>query len=151
MGHIQSSGHPSLYINYTINHENKDEIGALCEHVERIDPIRGVFFYFHTPYYGRDELYIELDERRRILCRLLEYRKRYKVLNSRAGLRSALRNDWPRPLGICSVYEEGVVYPCCRQSDDPALCQDCGYLSYAEIDQTLKFRPSAILNALKYF
>ena len=151
MGNIWSSGHPSLYVNYTINHENKDEIGAFCEVVERIDPIRGVFFYFHTPYYGRDELYIELDERRRILHRLLEYRKRYRILNSQAGLRSALRNDWQRPLGICSVYEEGVVYPCCRQSDDPALCRDCGYLSYAEIDQTLKLKPSAVLNALKYF
>jgi len=28
---------------------------------------------------------------------------------------------------------------------------ECGYLSYAEIDQTLKLKPGAILNALKYF
>ena len=31
------------------------------------------------------------------------------------------------------------------------LCRDCGYLSYAEIDQTLKLKPSALLNAMKYF
>jgi hypothetical protein len=116
-----------------------------------MDNIRGVFFYLHTPYYGRDDLYIELDERRRVLRRLLDYRRHYRILNSRAGLKSALRNQWKRPLGICSVYEEGAVYECCRHSGDPDLCQHCGYLSYAEIDQTLKMKPSAIYNALKYF
>jgi MoaA/NifB/PqqE/SkfB family radical SAM enzyme len=151
MGNIQSSAHPSLYINYTINNHNKDEIGAFCEYVARIDRIRAVFFYFHTPYYGRDELYIELDERRRVLHGILEAKKHHKILNSRAGLRSALRNDWRRPLGICSVYEEGTVFDCCRFSGDPELCRDCGYMSYAEIDQTLKLKPSAIYNALKYF
>ena len=30
---------------------------------------------------------------------------------------------------------------------DPELCRDCGYLSYAEIDQTLKLKPSALFNA----
>jgi sulfatase maturation enzyme AslB (radical SAM superfamily) len=151
MGNIRDSAHPSLYVNYTINNENKDEIGEFCAYVDRIDRIRGVFFYFHTPYYGRDELYIEPGERRRILYRLLEYRKHHKILNSRAGLQSALRDDWKRPLDICSVYEAGVIYPCCRHSGDPELCRQCGYLSYAEIGQTLQIKPSAVLNALKYF
>ena len=68
MGNIRNSAHSSLYINCTINNYNKDEIGEFCEYVDSIDNIRGVFFYFHTPYYGRDELYIEPDERRRILA-----------------------------------------------------------------------------------
>ena len=151
MDHIQDSAHPSLYINYTINSENADQIGAFCEYVDRLDRIRGTFFYFHTPYYGYDALYVEPDERRRVVRRLLELRKRYRILNSRAGLRSVLRNDWKRPLGICSVYEGGTVYACCRYPGDPELCAQCGYLSYAEIDQTLKLKPGAILNALKYF
>ena len=151
MVNIRRSSHPSLFINYTINQENKDEIGKFCARMDPIDQIRGVFFYFHTPYYGQDELYVEPDERRRILHKLLEYSKYYRVLNSRAGLRSALRDDWRRPLDMCSVYEGGVVYPCCRSAGDPELCRQCGYLSYAEIDCTLKLKPSAVLNALKYF
>jgi MoaA/NifB/PqqE/SkfB family radical SAM enzyme len=151
IGNIRNSAHPSLYINFTINNRNKDEIGEFCAYVDRIDNIRGVFFYFHTPYYGRDELYIEPDERRRILHRLLAYTGQYRILNSRAGLKSALRNQWKRPLDICSVYEQGAVYRCCRYPDDPELCQQCGYLSYAEIDQTLRLKPSAIYKALKYF
>ena len=34
MRNIQESAHPSLFINYTINSRNKDEIRAFCDHVE---------------------------------------------------------------------------------------------------------------------
>lgn len=148
---ISESPHPSLYINYTINTYNKDEIREFCEFINGIPQIRGIFFYFHTPYYGIDDLYIEPEERREILLKLLQYQKTYKILNSYAGLKSAFRNDWKRPLDISRVNEKGTIYTCCRYPGDPQLCQNCGYLSYAEIDQTLKFKPSAILKALQYF
>jgi Fe-coproporphyrin III synthase len=151
MQNIRESAHPSLYINYTINNRNKDEIRQFCRHVHGIQQVRGTFFYFHTPYYGYDELHLEPLGKRRILLELLELRKHYSILNSRAGLLSALRNDWKRPMRVCSVYEKGSVFECCRFSDDPELCRNCGYLSYAEIDQTLKLKPSALFNALKYF
>jgi Fe-coproporphyrin III synthase len=151
IAHIQESTHPSLYINYTINSRNKDDVAPFCAYVDALPRVRAIFFYFHTPYYGRDSLYIDLDDRRRVLEQLLDLRKTYRILNSRAGLLCAMRNDWARPMDACSVYEKGMVYSCCRTSDDPALCQECGYLSYAEIDQALKLKPSALLNALNYF
>ena len=151
MSNIQDSAHASLFINFTVNSRNKDEIRAFCDHVEGVDNIRGVFFYLHTPYYGHDALELESGERHRVLNELLSLRRSYRILNSRAGLQSALRNDWARPLDMCSVFEEGAVYQCCRYSGDPKLCKQCGYLSYAEIDQVLRLKPSAITNALKYF
>ncbi|OHB65897.1 MAG: hypothetical protein A2V70_10610 [Planctomycetes bacterium RBG_13_63_9] len=151
MENIDRSGHSSLFINFTINRRNQAELEAFCSYVDGLEHIRGTFFYFHTPYYGHDELYIEPAERAAILHQLLEYKRRYRILNSRAGLKSALRNDWKRPLDVCSVYEKGETYRCCRYRGDAELCRNCGYLSYAEIDQTLKLKPSAILNALKYF
>jgi MoaA/NifB/PqqE/SkfB family radical SAM enzyme len=151
MDNIRASRHSSLFINFTINNYNKKELESFCAYMEGVKQIRGTFFYFHTPYYGKDDLYIEPPERAAILRDLLKYKKKYRILNSRAGLKSALRNDWRRPLDICSVYEQGDTYTCCRYPNDPQLCKDCGYLSYAEIDQTLKLKPSAILNALKYF
>lgn len=151
MANIRDSEHPSLYLNSTINNRNKDEIHPFCEHVQAMKQIRGTFFYFHTPYYGYDELHVAPLEKQRVVRQLLELRKHYRILNSRAGLRSALRNDWKRPLPICSVYEQGVVFECCRFSGNPELCRDCGYLSYAEIHQALKLKPSALFSAMKYF
>lgn len=151
MKNIFESMHPSMFINYTINNYNKNEIEEFCEHIDKIDQIRGIFFYIHTPYYGYDDLYIEAPERNEILLRLLDFKKKYKILNSKAGLKSALNNKWKRPLSICRVYEKGKMYECCSFPGDAELCKNCGYLSYAEIDQTLKLKPSAIFNALKYF
>jgi MoaA/NifB/PqqE/SkfB family radical SAM enzyme len=151
MHNIHESKHPSLYINYTINNYNKAEIEEFCEYINTIHQICGIFFYFHTPYYGYDDLYIEPDERKKILLRLLNYKKKYKILNSRAGLKSAFHNDWKRPLDICYVYEKGNMYTCCRIPKNPELCENCGYLSYAEINQILKLKPTSILNVFNYF
>lgn len=151
MLNIHQSTHPSLFINYTINNLNKNEILDFCEFINEVPNIRGIFFYFHTPYYGHDDLYIDLEEKTRILRQLLKHKRKYKILNSAAGLRSAIKNNWKRPLEICKIYENGKTYTCCRYPDDPELCEKCGYLSYAEISETLKLKPSAIINALKYF
>ena len=151
MHNIRESGHPSMYINYTINNYNKGDIREFCKYIGNIRQIRGVFFYFHTPYYGYDDLYVEPAEKNRIIGYLLSVSGKYKILNSRAGLRSAMKNDWKRPLDICRVYEEGKIYKCCRYNEDPQLCRECGYLSYPEIHQTMRLRPTAIAKALKYF
>jgi MoaA/NifB/PqqE/SkfB family radical SAM enzyme len=151
MRNIRESPHQSLFINSTVNSRNKDELRAFCDHVEGITNIRGTFFYLHTPYYGHDALELDPVERQRVLHELLVLRRDHRILNSRAGLESALRNDWARPMSACSVYEQGTIHQCCRYSGDPELCRQCGYLSYAEIDQVLRLKPSAIGNALKYF
>lgn len=151
MENMRTSRHPSLFINFTINNYNKSEIEKFCEYIDKTGKIRGTFFYFHTPYYGYDDLYIPPAERKEILGRLLTLKRKHKILNSEAGLKAAIRNDWQRPLNICRVYEKGEVFTCCRYPGHPELCRNCGYLSYAEIDRTLKLKPSAILNALKYF
>ena len=151
INNIKNSSHPSIYINYTINSINKDDLANFCEYTETIPQIKGTFFYFHTPYYGYDELYLDTEKKNEILKTILMLKSKYKILNSSAGLKSGIRDDWKKNLNICTVYEEGKYYQCCRESNNGAVCNDCGYLSYAEIDQTLKLKPGAIINALKYF
>jgi len=119
MQNIQESEHSSLYVNYTINSHNKNDIRGFCDYLDTIHQIRGIFFYFHTPYYGYDDLYLEPDERNEILLKLLDYKNKYKILNSKTGLKSALNNDWKRPLDICRVYENGkMIFKLCRNQSD---------------------------------
>jgi sulfatase maturation enzyme AslB (radical SAM superfamily) len=56
MGNIQESEHPFLFVNFTINNGNKNEISSFCEFIRDVRQIRGIFFYFHTPCYGHDDL-----------------------------------------------------------------------------------------------
>ena len=151
MTNIKQSYHHSIYINFAINSFNKNEIECFCEHMDYIKNIRGIFFYFHASYYGTDGLFLDEEERRSIILRLLTLKKRYRILNSTAGLKTAYKSHRKKNLGICKVFEGDKFYQCCRESNNDSLCNKCGYLSYAEIDQTLKLKPKAIINALKYF
>jgi MoaA/NifB/PqqE/SkfB family radical SAM enzyme len=151
MKNINNSNHPSIYVNYTINSENKDEIADFCKYIGKIPQIQGTFFYLHTPYYGNDHLCLDIKTKHEVLTGLIKLKSNYKILNSEAGLKSAIRNDWKKNMEICKVYESGRFYNCCRENNNGIVCQECGYLSYAEIDQTLKLKPGAILNAMKYF
>ena len=151
MNNIKDSNHRSIYINYTINSVNKDDISEFCKFVDKIPQINGTFFYFHTPYYGYDDLNLSTETKNQIITKLIKLKKQYKILNSIPGLKSVMKNNWKKNLDICRVYEDGKYYKCCRENNDGAVCEDCGYLSYAEIDQTLKLKPGAIINAIKYF
>jgi len=151
MENIRKSAHPSIYINYTINTVNHKDIADFCAFISSIPQIKGTFFYFHTPYSVSDELYLDEKAKTDILLLLIQLKKKYNILNSKTGLNSAIRNDWKKNLKICRVYEDGQFYNCCRESTNVELCKNCGYLSYAEINQVFKLKPEAILNALKYF
>ena len=151
ISNIRNSKHPSIYINFTINSINIDNVRAFLELVEKITQIKGTFFYFHTPYYGLDELYLDSDQKKEMIGNLIRWKSEFSILNSVPGLKSARRNDWKKNLTICKVYENGTYYTCCRENRGGALCEDCGYLSYAEIDQAMKLKPGALLNAIKYF
>jgi hypothetical protein len=138
-------------INYTINKENYKDIEGFCEEIEKIKEIKGVFFYFHTPYYGKDDLFLNLDERRSIIKKLLELKKKGRdILNSKACLNGIYKDNWKRPSKTCYVYADNKLYQCCRAIGNDEVCKNCGYLGYPEIIYILKLRPSAIKEALNY-
>ncbi|MDZ4151176.1 radical SAM protein [Methylicorpusculum sp.] len=151
IANIRKSTHPNIIINFTINSKNQHELEDFCEFASRIPQIKGLFFYFHTPYYGYDELYLTLEQKRAIIDRILVLKKKgYKILNSTACLRGVAKDDWKRPSKTCYVYANNQSYQCCRAFGNDQACKNCGYLGYPEILYILKLRPSAILAAFNY-
>ncbi len=148
---IKESSHPNIIINYTINSRNQNEIEAFCEEMSKIEQVRGIFFYFHTPYFGFDELFLDMGKKRKIIKRILNLkRKGYKIFNSSACLKGVYKDNWVRPSKICYVYADNKLYQCCRAFGNDNACKNCGYLGYPEIIYILKLKPSAIISALKY-
>jgi len=151
MDNIKNSKHPSIIINYTINKENYSELEEFCKEIKKIKQIKGVFFYFHTPYYGVDDLFLNLEEKREIIKKILDLKKKgYNIFNSKACLRGVYLDNWERPSKLCYVYANNKLYQCCRAIGNDEVCKNCGYLGYPEIIYILKLRPSAILEALNY-
>jgi len=150
INNINNSNHPSIIINCTINSKNRNEIEKVCEYISTISNIKGIFFYFHTPYFGIDDLFLPFKERQKIINEIIELKKKYKILNSTACLRDVYYNRWERPTELCLVYANNKVFKCCRSVGNPEVCKDCGYLGYPEIINISKLKPSAIWSALSY-
>jgi len=116
-------------------------------------PVMGVMFYFHTPYYGRDDLFLEAGERAPLIGELLGHiRAGLPVLNSRAGLKALLSGRWPRRLPLAYVGDADGEWVCCRASGAPGdVCAECGYAACTELTEAQRLRPSAILGMMRYW
>jgi hypothetical protein len=113
-------------------------------------PVLGVMFYFHTPYYGHDELFLTAEERAPIIDQLLGCsRAGLPVINSRAGLLALKSGNWPRRFPVAAVVDVDGESVCCRAADE--VCADCGYAACTELTEFQRLRPSALLGMTRYW
>jgi MoaA/NifB/PqqE/SkfB family radical SAM enzyme len=84
---VRTAKHPKIAVNYVIDRNTREGIEPFLLWVRDTHfPVFGVMFYFHTPYYGRDELFLTAEERAPVIDQLLKYiQDGLPVINSRAG------------------------------------------------------------------
>lgn len=150
LSNIKNSRHPNLIVNCTINRHNADELEEFTAFVAGIPQVRAVSYYFHTPYYGMDTLFLTMEEKRPVIDRILALKRRYRICNSAAALRDVRRDSWKRPTDLCVVYARNREFRCCRSIGNREACDNCGYMGYPEILSLLKLRPSSVIEALAY-
>jgi MoaA/NifB/PqqE/SkfB family radical SAM enzyme len=148
---VRASGHPRVAVIYVIDRNTAGGVVSFLRWVRDSGfPVIGVMFYFHTPYYGYDELYLDRTERAPLIDELLACRRRrLPVLNSITGLRALKSGDWPRRFPIASVLDLDGEFVCCRAPD--SVCEDCGYAACTELTELQRLRPSAILGMLRFW
>jgi MoaA/NifB/PqqE/SkfB family radical SAM enzyme len=148
---VRAGTHPKVAIIYVIDRNTRNGIEPFLRWVQETRfPVIGVMFYFHTPYYGRDELFLSAEERAPIIDRLLGcIRRGLPVINSRAGLAALKSGDWPRRFPVASVIDVDGESACCRAADE--VCPDCGYAACTELTEFQRLRPSALLGMTRYW
>jgi MoaA/NifB/PqqE/SkfB family radical SAM enzyme len=148
---VREDRHPKVAVIYVIDRDTAEGIEPFLRWVQETKfPAIGVMFYFHTPYYGRDELFLTAEERAPIIDRLLGcIRAGLPVINSRAGLLALKSGDWPRRVPVACVADVDGESVCCRASD--AVCVDCGYAACTELTEFRRLRPSALLAMMRYW
>ena len=148
---LDATRHGNVVLNYTVNSRNCGRLREVCAFARGHRAVRGVFFYFHTPYYGRDELFQPMEEKRRLAAEILSLKREgFPVFNSAAALRAFARDGWKRPSDLCVVWEKGRLFRCCRSVGNDDACRECGYLGYPELERILALRPSAVLAGTRY-
>ena len=147
---IRENQNQKIVVIYVIDSNTKNGVKTFLQWVSDTKfPIIGVMFYFHTPYYGTDELFLKAEERAPIIDRLLDYiRVGMPIINSRAGLLALKSGNWPRRLPVTRVADIDGEYICCRAPDN--ICEDCGYAACTEITEFRHLRLSAMLGMRRY-
>lgn len=148
---VRAGSHPKTAVIYVIDRNTAEGIEPFLRWVlDTRFPVIGVMFYFHTPYYGYDELFLSANERAPIIDRLLLcIQAGLPIINSRAGLLALRSGDWPRRFPISSVIDVDGESVCCRASDE--VCADCGYAACTELTEIRRLRPSALLGMMRYW
>lgn len=148
---IRTSPQARLAVIYTVDRHTESGIEPFLEWVRATKlPVLGVMFYFHTPYYGIDELFLSAEERRPVIERIRHsIRRGLPVLNSQAGLRALANGRWERRTPAAVVADVDGESVCCRASDE--ACEECGYAACTEIVEAQHLRPSAVLAMARYW
>ena len=139
--------HAIIFTINTVNYETiRESLACLADEL----PDTGTMFFFHTPYYGIDELYLSQAQRENAVDTLLACKKDgFPVLNSRTALSAYLSGNAKTPLCDSWIVDATGEYRCCRVEGDPDICKDCGYSSGYEIAQARRWRPGAIRTLLR--
>ena len=148
---VRLGSHPKTAVIYVVDRKTAGGIESYLRWVrETRFPVVGVMFYFHTPYYGRDELFLTAEERAPIIDRLVDcIRAGLPVINSRAGLLALKSGNWPRRIALARVLDVDGESVCCRAPDE--VCADCGYAACTEITEAWRLRPSAVAGMARYW
>jgi len=147
---IRTLPRPPVTVIYVIDRFTAPGIEPFLRWVRDTElPVNGVMVYFHTPYYGKDELYLDAEERAAVIDRLLACKRvGLPLVNSRAGLLALRSGVWPRRMPVALVADGDGESVCCRASD--AVCPDCGYGACTELSEAQRLKPSAVLAMVKY-
>jgi MoaA/NifB/PqqE/SkfB family radical SAM enzyme len=148
---VRVDPHPPVALIYVIDRYTAEGVEPFLRWVRDTRlPVVGVMFYFHTPYYGVDELFLNSDERAPIIDQLIAFvKKGLPIINSRAGLLALKRGNWPRRMPVAYVADIDGEWACCRAPD--AACADCGYAACTELTEFQRLKPSALFAMLRYW
>lgn len=137
---------------FVVNTINYREIRAFLEFVRAELPSTRVMFYFHTPYYGVDELLLSAAQKAESIEEILRCKRDgLPVLNSRAALKAVLTGRYRRPLDFSYVVDQTGDYQCCRAIGHPEVCENCGYAGCAELVLSRNLRPGPVWSLLRSY
>jgi len=146
---IRVSKHRCIYIHYTVNRENIDDIPVLAETLASEPNIRGITFQFFYPYHqGELDLALSQAERERAVRIIVKLKRSgiLPVLNSSGTLKRMVRNTWHcRPWMLANVDPDGSIWTgCYLQQRGEIHCRHCGFTPVAEASRALALQPGAL-------
>lgn len=151
LDNVANSENGSIFASFTVTRANAAHLEETIRAIADTGLFRGIQFNLLTDTpdivgrYG-----VHPTQRRHVLDRIWQMKQQgYPIELSRSAYLALLKNDWPRPVRQIEIATPERVFTCCRDVDNPSVCEHCGYVSCAEISQVLALKPSAIWQVVK--
>lgn len=93
---------------------------------------------------------VSQDERKQLLDNIWTLKMEgYPIVLSKAAYKALKSNDWKRPIPQIELGTKDRIFTCCRDIDNPTVCENCGYANCVEVSQILALKPSAMWQVVK--
>ena len=152
---IKNTKHPRIFIHYTLNRRNWQDVEALAEMIQQTPAIRGMTVQFFYPYnQGEEDLELSSDDRRRAIEIILMLKKSgLPILNSAGRLKAMIDNNWRCHDDILiNVDPDGTITRGCYvKSRGKIHCNACGFTPVAEASGALDLISESLYAGWKLF
>jgi MoaA/NifB/PqqE/SkfB family radical SAM enzyme len=152
---LEKASHKKLLVHFTVNRENRRDLGELLENLKQRPVVRGVTLQLFYPYgQGEEALALTAAERREAIGNAIALKERgYPIINSRRSLEKMISNGWKCHDGLLvNVDPDGLITRGCYvRSRGEIRCGDCGFTPVAELSGAFDFAPGSILAGWKAF
>ncbi|WP_367360386.1 radical SAM protein [Syntrophus sp. (in: bacteria)] len=145
---LRASRHPRLFVHFTINRENRNDIRPLLNQLREIPAFRGMTLQLFYPYgQGEAPLALSDKERKETLEEVIALKRQgFPILNSPGRLRAMIRNSWRCHDDILiNVDPDGTITKGCYvKSRGRINCRECGFSPVSEASGALDLHPGSL-------
>jgi MoaA/NifB/PqqE/SkfB family radical SAM enzyme len=147
---IATAGHPHLSVNMVINARNYPSVEETIEFAKNSPYIKSISLNFHTPYAGTEHLFLDWEERARIIDLIIEKKKAgYPVMNSVSGLKLMKHNRFGKQCWVSNfILSDGTRLTEC-QGKTAGVCDRCGLSMAGEMHSIFNLKPDTVFAGLK--
>lgn len=152
---LLSATHPHLFVHFTMNSQNWQELAPLLERLTAVPAVRGLTVQLFYPYgQGEEPLALSASERAAALHNAIELKRRgYPILNSTGRLRAMIANTWAcHSHLLANVDPDGTIsIGCYAQNRGKVCCPECGFTPVAEASGALDLIPGSIMTGWRTY
>ena len=149
--HVEQAVTKAVFASITFSKANVDYLEPFVKEIDKTNLFRGISFNLLTHWPEIIEKHgLSPEKRIDLLDNLWRLKQEgYPIVMSHAAYQALRTNNWKRPIPQIELGTRDKVFTCCRDVDNPSVCEQCGYTNCVEVAQILAFKPTAIWQVLR--
>jgi Fe-coproporphyrin III synthase len=151
LNNVENAVTKAVFASITFSKSNFLYLNQFVKEVTDTKLFRGISFNLltHWPEIVAEHG-VSPEERKQLLDDIWALKQKgFPIVLSKAAYKALRNNDWKRPIPQIELGTKDRVFTCCRDVDNPSVCENCGYANCVEVSQILALKPSAMWQVIK--